>query len=69
MVDKFINYTDDFDTLQKCFEFVFDYAEQFEAPTIAISAYREYDDIMEMDNEEAGRLRYGVSVSGNVSNE
>lgn len=67
MVDKFINYTDDFDTLQDCFGFVFDYSDQFKAPTIAISAYWEYDDLTQMDNEEAGRLRYGVSVSGNVT--
>lgn len=66
MVDKFINYTDDFDSLQECFGFVFDYAEQFKAPSIVITAYEVYHDVMELDDDTKGELKYGVSVSGNV---
>lgn len=67
MVDKFINYSDDVDTLQAAFGFVMDYVDQFEAPSIDIRAYKQYTDITEMDDEDAGELRFGVSVSGNVS--
>lgn len=67
MVDKFINYSDDVDTLQAAFGFVMDHVDQFEAPSIDIRAYKQYTDITEMDDEDAGELRFGVSVSGNVS--
>lgn len=66
MVDKFINYTDDFDSLQDCFGFVFNYVEQFKAPSIVITSYEVYHDITEMGDETGGELKYGVSVSGNV---
>lgn len=66
MVDKFINYSDDFDSLQDCFGFVFDYAEQFKAPNIVITAYERYEDVTEMEDDDKGEIRYGVSVSGSV---
>lgn len=66
MVDKFINYSDDFDSLQQCFEFVFDYAAQFKAPNIVITAYEHYVDVTEMLDDEKAEIKYGVSVSGTV---
>lgn len=66
MVDKFINYSDDFDSLQQCFAFVFDYADQFKAPSIVITAYEHYVDVTEMLDDEKAEIKYGVSVSGTV---
>jgi len=66
MVDKFINYSDDVDALNDAFGFVMDHVDEFKAPNIVITAYEVYNDITEMDDEEKGELKYGVSVSGNV---
>ncbi len=66
MVDKFINYSDDKDTLNEAFGFVMDYVDQFKSPNIVITAYEVYHDVMEMDDDTKGELKYGVSVSGNV---
>lgn len=67
MVDKYINYTEDVESIQEAFTFIMGYLDEFEAPSIAITAYKQYNDILEMDEEEAGELRFGVSVSGNVT--
>ncbi len=67
MVDKFINYSDDVDTLNEAFGFVMDYVDQFKSPNIVISAVEVYNDITEMSDEDyEPELKYGVSVSGNV---
>lgn len=66
MVDKFINYSDDLDTLNEAFGFVMDYVDQFKSPNIVITAYEVYHDVSEMEDEENAELKYGVSVSGSV---
>ena len=66
MVDKFISYSNDFDTLNEAFGFVMDYVDEFKSPNIVITAYEVYHNVTEMDDETKGELRYGVSVSGNV---
>ena len=66
MVDKFINYSDDKDTLNEAFGFIMDYVDQFKSPNIVITAYEVYHDAFEMNDEAQADLKYGVSVSGNV---
>ena len=67
MVDKFINYSDDVDTLNEAFGFVMDYVDQFKSPNIVISAVEVYNDITEMGDEDyEPELKCGVSVSGTV---
>lgn len=68
MVDKFINYTEDVETLNEAFAFVMEYVDQFQAPSIDITAYEQYHDISTISNEDVVKnVRYGVSVSGTVS--
>lgn len=66
MVDKFINYSDDLDTLNEAFGFVMDYVDQFKSPNIVITAYEHYSDVTEMLDDEKAEIKYGVSVSGTV---
>lgn len=66
MVDKFINYSDDKDTLNEAFGFVMDYVDQFKSPNIIITAYEHYADVTEMLDDEKAEIKYGVSVSGTV---
>lgn len=66
MVDKFINYRDDKDTLNEAFGFVMEYVDEFKSPNIVITAYEVYHDVTEMDDDTKGGLKYSVSVSGNV---
>lgn len=64
MVGKFINYTEDVKTLNEAFTFVMEYVDQFQAPSIDITAYEQYHDISTLSNEDAVKnVRYGVSVS------
>lgn len=68
MVDKFINYTEDVETLNEAFTFVMGYVDQFQAPSIDITAYEVYHDISTFTEENVVRdVRYGVSVSGTVT--
>lgn len=39
MVDKFINYSEDVETVNEAFAFVMDHMDEFSAPSITISAY------------------------------
>lgn len=66
MVDKFVNYSEDVDTIQEAFAFIMDYMDQFSKPAITIQPYTSYDSLSDLDDDEAGELRFGVSVSGNV---
>lgn len=68
MVDKFINYSEDVETVNEAFAFVMDHMDEFSAPSITISAYEVYHDISTFseDNVETD-VRYGVSVSGTVN--
>lgn len=66
MVDKFMNYSDDVGSLQEAFGFIMDYFGEFDAPNITIEAFRRYEDVFEMADDEKGELRFGVSVSGKV---
>lgn len=66
MVDKFINYSENVDSIQEAFAFIMDYMDQFESPSIAIQPYTSYDSLVDMDDEDKGELKFGVSVSGNV---
>ena len=66
-MEKFINYSDDVDTLNDAFGFVMDYVDQFKSPNIIITAVEVYHDIEEMGQEGyEPELKYGVSVSGTV---
>lgn len=65
-MEKFVNYSDDKDSLTDAFGFVMDYVDQFKSPNIVITAYEHYHDIDEMLDDEKAELKYGVSVSGNV---
>lgn len=66
-MDKFINYSDDVNTLNDAFGFVMDYVDQFKNPSIVITAVEVYHDVSEMtDDEYEPELKYGVSVSGTV---
>lgn len=67
MVDKFMNYSDDVDSIQNAFGFIMDYFGEFEAPNIVIEAFRRYEDVYDMTDEEKGELRFSVSVSGKVN--
>lgn len=66
MVDKFINYSEDVDTIQEAFAFIMNYMDEFESPTIAIQPYLSYENLSDLDNDEAGEQKFGVSVSGNA---
>lgn len=67
MVDKFIEYSGDVETLNESFTFVMDRVDEFQAPTINISAYEQYHDISTFSEENVVKdVRYRVSVSGNV---
>lgn len=66
MVDKFINYSEDVATIQEAFAFIKDYMDQFKSPNISIQPYTSYEHLSDLDDDEAGELRFGVSVSGSV---
>lgn len=66
MVDKFVNYSEDVNTIQEGFSFIMEYMDQFSKPAITIRPYTSYDSLSDLDDDEAGELRFGVSVSGNV---
>ena len=67
MVDKYINYSEDVETVNEAFAFVMDHMEEFSAPSITISAYEVYHDISTFESEDVeADVRYGVSVSGTV---
>lgn len=66
MVDKFINYSEDVDTIQEAFAFIMGYMDQFKSPNISIQPYTSYENLSDLDDDEAGELRFGVSVSGSV---
>lgn len=69
MVDKFINYSENVETLNEAFAFVMEYVDQFQAPSIDITAYEQYHDISTLTegSDVVKNVRYGVSVSGTVS--
>lgn len=56
MVDKFINYSDDKDTLNEAFGFVMDYVDEFKSPSIVITAYRHYVNHLDMADDEEGNF-------------
>lgn len=66
MVDKFINYSEDVDTIQEAFSFIMNYMDEFESPSIAIQPYKSYENLTDLEDDEAGEQKFGVSVSGNV---
>lgn len=66
MVDKFVNYSEDVDTIQEAFTFIMEYMDQFKSPTIAIQPYLSYENLSDLDNDEAGEQKFGVSVSGTI---
>lgn len=66
MVDKFINYSDDVDNIQEAFSFIMEYMDQFESPNITIQPFTSYESISDMDDEDKGKQKFGVSVSGTV---
>lgn len=66
MVDKFVNYSEDVATIQEAFAFIMDYMDQFSKPAITIQPYTSYEHLSDLDDEDAGELRFGVSVSGSV---
>lgn len=66
MVDKFINYSEDVDTIQEAFAFIMNYMDEFKSPNIVIQPYLSYENLSDLDNDEAGEQKFGVSVSGNV---
>lgn len=66
MVEKFVNYSEDVDTIQEAFAFIMNYMDEFESPSITIQPYLSYENLSDLDNDEAGEQKFGVSVSGNV---
>lgn len=66
MTEKFINYSDDKNSLNEAFAFVMDYVDEFKSPNIVITAYEHYSDVTEMLDDEKAEIKYGVSVSGTV---
>lgn len=66
MVDKFINYSEDVDNIQEAFSFIMEYMDQFASPNIAIQPYTSYKNLTDMDDDDKGELKFGVSVSGTV---
>lgn len=66
MVDKFISYSEDVDTIQEAFSFIMAYMDQFKSPNIAIQPYTSYQNLTDLSDDDAGDQRFGVSVSGTV---
>lgn len=66
MVDKYVNYSEDVATIQEAFAFIMEYMDQFKSPSIAIQPYTSYERLSDLDDDDAGELRFGVSVSGSV---
>lgn len=66
MVEKFVNYSENVDSIQQAFAFIMDYMDQFESPNITIQPYTSYESLSDMDDDDKGELKFGVSVSGNV---
>lgn len=64
---KYINYSDDKDSLASAFAFVMEYVDEFASPSIVITGYRHYSNILDMPEDEKGELRFSVSVSGEVN--
>lgn len=66
MVDKYVNYTDDVDTIPEAFSFIMEYMDQFKSPHITIQPYTTYQNLSDLEDEDAGEQKFGVSVSGTV---
>lgn len=66
MVDKFVNYSEDVDTIQEAFSFIMNYMDEFKSPNIAIQPYTSYANLSDLEDDDAGEQKFGVSVSGNV---
>lgn len=66
MVDKFVNYSEDVDTVPEAFSFIMEYVDLFESPSITIQPYMSYQNLSDLEDDEAGEQKFGVSVSGTV---
>ena len=64
---KYISYSDDRDSLTGAFSFVMDYVDEFASPSIVITGYRHYSNVLHRLEDEKGELRFSVSVSGEVN--
>lgn len=70
MVEKFMSYSEDVGSLQDAYAFIWDYVDQFSAPSISIDAYTSYSGILDILDESApGEVRWGVRVSGVLGEE
>jgi len=66
MVDKFINYSENVDTIPEAFSFIMEYMDQFKSPNISIQPYTSYESLSDLTDDDAGEQKFGVSVSGTV---
>lgn len=61
-MDKFIRYTEDFDSLYAAWDFVMEHAAEFNLPNIEIQPYQQLDRDMEVS-----AVYFAATVSGDVT--
>lgn len=66
MVDKFIDYSERVDTIQEAFAFIMGYMDGLLNSSITVQPYTTYESLSELEDDDGGEQKFGVSVSGTV---